>query len=219
MASAGGSNDGEQSESTEEENWTNEDGDIEIPESELETWEITVVKEENKEQLTDSERTESTDEADIYVGTNKDSIPPSQRVTVNSSLPPTYLTLASGTLPEDFPQLGGTRWELSGGVRFNAVRLEATVDLTFSIGGADIELWGIGVGPESGRGYCSDVSPGSFPLDVEPCLDLQFGAEELSVGGSIDICTPEVGKYEYCLGAIGFSQSVPVPEEVRNALP
>lgn len=194
------------------------DGDLVIPDSELAKWEVVVVEDENKAKLDSDVLPQSAEGVDIYVGENKNAVPPSEQVTT-SSLPPTYITLASGTLPSDFPELGGMGWKLTGGVRFNLIRLEVTADLTFSIGGVGVELWGVGIGYSSRRGYCADVSPGAFPLVIEPCLDLQFGAEEVTLGGSINLCSPEVGGFSYCLGALSYSQSVDVPQEVQDALP
>lgn len=194
------------------------DGNLVIPDSELEKWEVVVVEEKNKRLLDDENPPESTEDAEIYVGENKNSVPPSQQVTTFSSRPPTYVTLASGNLPNDFPGLAGVGWKLSAGLRFNLARIEVTADITFTIGGVDIELWGVGVGYSDDKGYCGDVSPGSFPLTVEPCVNIQFGAEEVTVGGSVDICSPDIKGFTYCIGAVGFSVPVDVPSEVQNVI-
>jgi hypothetical protein len=199
--------------------WHNKNGEVEIPQSELDKWTVTFHDREVEGGLQQSTLSGATDQPDVYVGQNKNSVPPSQRLTTSGFLPPTYLTLASGRLGSEFGPLSGTGWELTGGVRFNVTRLEASVDLTITIGATDVELWGWSVGPKGDRGICSDVSPGAFPLVIEPCLDLYFGTNTLSVGGSVNLCSPEVGGVSYCIGAIGFSYPVPIPDEITDQLP
>lgn len=199
--------------------WHNENGRVEIPQSELDKWTVTFRDREVDGGLQRSALSGATDQPEVYVGQDETAVSQSQQFTTSGFLPPTYLTLASGQLGSESGPLSGTGWELTGGVRFNVTRLEASVDLTISIGATDVELWGWSVGPKGDRGICSDVSPGAFPLVIEPCLDLYFGTNTLSVGGSVNLCSPEVGGVSYCIGAIGFSYPVPIPDEITDQLP
>lgn len=210
--------------------WTNEDGKITLEKAELDQWEVTVYQKRKRNQVA-IQSSREIDDVDIYVGKKKNATPPSGESIVEhghspdsgiktasvttAAVPNLYRTLASGKIPDGAPgPLGGTDWSINMGIQLNATALSAEADLSVQVGASEVTLWSVGISYGDNKGFCTDVSPGQFPLAVEPCIDLKWdGQSEITVGGSVDLCTPPedlCGRWldcQYCLGGVGISET------------
>lgn len=215
----------------EREYWTNENGEITLENAELDEWEVVVYETDQNKNKIGIQSSQRADDVDIYVGKYKNSEPASGESvvshgnaatapaapasTVTPAGPDLYRTLASGEIPDSAPgPLGGTDWAIKMGIRVDAGSLSAEADLSIQVGASSVSLWSVGLSYGESEGLCTDISPSQFPLAVEPCINIQWdGESEITVGGSVDICTPPedlCGRWldcQYCLGGVGISET------------
>lgn len=203
-----------------EDHWTDANGELVIPDSELEEWNISVAERGRENGLSTHGRSQVPAGVEIHGKKQEDlaaELGP-------HALPQTYYTLGEGRFPDHVDVLGGVYWAIKGGVQFNVSALSVEIDLTFQIGSVSIAIWSWEIGYGKSRGLCTDITPGKFPLAVDLCVDAKFGDGDLVLGGSVDLCTPPddlCGRFldcQYCLTNVGLSTSVDVPDAISDRI-
>lgn len=209
-----------------EDYWTNENGRVEFDHANFDEWDVVVTDATyDTGSQTELQTAQTAVEPDIYVGKQKnatlESGSPVRNVdgmTTSSlgSMVDTYITLASGTIPNYVPGIGGSDWELNAGVKFNMSALSVDINIAFKVGVTEVVLWGWSLGYKDSKGLCTEVTPSQFPVSIEPCIDVTLDGDTMDIGGSISLCTPPddpcpVVSCQYCLTGLGFSKSIDLP--------
>lgn len=208
--------------------WTNEDGVVTLEGADFDEWEVLVTDQVDRPSAPIRPE-QIPDRVGVYVGEYRNAESPGgepirrddrvRRPAPPTYDPDTYFTLADGTFPEfstPIGDFGGWYWAIKGGVKWNVSALEAQADISAQIGAVTITLWNVTISYGGSDGLCTSISPGKAPIEIGFCLDLELEADQISFGGSVDLCVPQtdpcpVVDCQKCLTGIGLSASADAP--------
>lgn len=164
--------------------WINENGDLSIPESDLDDFDVIVSKTESDEVRTDVITNVKNVEYSGDLESRAEEI-----VSGDDWSSPLYRTLYS----TDFE---GYSVEINAGLRARTGTegVEISLDFTIQIDAIAFDVYSLQLGQNEDDGFCITVSaPPQFPIEFNICADIQWaGGTAITIGGSGDVCLIDI---------------------------